>query len=167
MSGNFCRQVVALSKSDGKRHVEIHEDYSLFQSGDDILFGRLVDVPRPLDFDAVVEQSFPSELHKNLVSTPTKLQLILERAVIITESKTERSKTAIVVKQGMARFVSKSDKGEVRDNVQLEDAQPDVSMSIDPRLFRAGYGFFDKMLLTENCLIMTKGGSMYLVSASV
>lgn len=167
LSGNFCRQMLSLAKIEGKKHIEIHDTYSLFQCGDNILFGRLIDVQRPLDFESVIQNTFPKELWKNLVSIPTKMQLILERAVIITESKTERSKTAIVVKDGIARFVSKSnDRGEVRDQVQLEDMQPDVSVSIDPRLFRSGYGFFEKMCLLENCLVMTKGTSLYLVSAS-
>lgn len=166
LSGNFCRQMIALAKLEGKRHIEITSDYSLFQCGDDVLFGRLVDVPRPLDFDSVIEQAYPKALHKQLVTIPSKLELILDRAVIITESKTERSKTEITIKDSIARFLSKSEKGEVRDSTQLEDKQPDVAVSIDPRLFKAGYGFFDKMTMTEHCLIMTKGSSLYLVSAS-
>lgn len=165
LSGNFCRQMLALSKLHDSCHIEIHDDYSLFQCGDNILFGRLVDVQRPLDFDAVIDQSFPPELEKSLVAIPSKLQLILERAVIITESKTERSRTDIAVKDGIAKFFSKSEKGEVRDSVQLPD-HPDVEVSIDPRLFKNGWGFFDQILLTDKCLIMTKGTSLYLVSAS-
>jgi hypothetical protein len=92
---------------------------------------------------------------------------MLERAVIITESKTERSKTAITVKDGIARFFSQSEKGEVRDQIQLESTQPNVEICVDPRLFKVGYGFYDKFLLTEHCLIMSKGTSLYLVSASV
>jgi DNA polymerase III sliding clamp (beta) subunit (PCNA family) len=167
LSGNFCRQMLLIAKTGGSSHVEIHSDYSLFVCNNTILFGRLIDVQRPLDFDAVIESSFPQELHKNLVSIPTKLQLMLERAIIITESKTERSKTAISIKDGIARFVSQSpEKGEVKDSVQLEAQHPDVSVTIDPRLFKAGYGWADKMLLTDQCLIMSKGDSLYLVSAS-
>lgn len=166
LSGNFCRQMLALAKLDGTRSIEIHDDYSLFTVADNVLFGRLVDVPRPLDFDSVIDQTFPKEVRKNLVSIPSKLELILDRAVIITESKTERSKTEITIKDGIARFLSKSEKGEVRDSTQLEEAQPDVSVNIDPRLFKAGYGYFDKFTMTEQCLIMTKGSSLYLVSAS-
>jgi DNA polymerase III sliding clamp (beta) subunit (PCNA family) len=167
LSGNFCRQMLSIAKTGGSSHVEIHSDYSLFVCNNTILFGRLIDVQRPLDFDAVIESSFPQELHKNLVSIPTKLQLMLERAIIITESKTERSKTAISIKDGIARFVSQSpEKGEVKDSVQLEAQHPDVDVTIDPRLFKVGYGWADKMLLTDQCLIMTKGGSIYLVSAS-
>lgn len=167
LSGNFCRQMLALSKIEGRKHIEIYDDYALFMAADDnILFGRLIDVQRPLDFDSVLEQSFPPEVKANLVSIPTKLQLMLERAVIITESKTERSKTAITVKQGIARFFSQSEKGQVADSVQLEEQQPDVSVNIDPRLFKAGYGYFSHMVLTDQCLIMSKGSSLYLVSAS-
>ena len=167
LSGNFCRQMISLAKAGDHMHVEIHEDHSLFSCNDNILFGRLVDVQRPLEFSSVIESSFPKESEKLLVSVPSKLQLILERAIVITDSKTERPKTEITIKAGIARFFSQSaEKGEVRDSMQLEEQHPDVHVSIDPRLFRAGYGGFDKMLLTENCLIMAKGSSLYLVSAS-
>lgn len=166
ISGNFCRQMLALAKLDGKKHLEINDDYSLFHSGDSVLFGRLIDVPRPLDFESVIEGSFPQKEHKNLVSVPSKLQLILDRAVIITDSKTESPKTLISVKDGIAKFFSRSEKGEVNDHMQLEEHHPDVELSIDPRLFKAGYGTFDKMLLAETCLVMAKGSSLYLVSAS-
>jgi DNA polymerase III sliding clamp (beta) subunit (PCNA family) len=166
LSGNFCRQMLALAKLGDKSHVEFHSNYSLFQCGDNVLFGRLVDVQRPLDFQSVIESSYPKSLHNKSVAVPSKLQLMLERAVIITESKTERSKTAITVKDGIARFHSASEKGEVRDSVQLEEMQPDVSVTIDPRLFKVGYGAYAKMLLTEQCLIMVNGNSsLYLVSA--
>jgi DNA polymerase III sliding clamp (beta) subunit (PCNA family) len=166
LSGNFCRQMLSIAKTGGSSHVEIHSDYSLFQAGETILFGRLVDVQRPLDFDSVIESSFPADAEKDLVSIPTKLQLILDRAIIITESKTERSKTAISVKGGIAKFYSKSENGEVRDSCQVEEHHPEVEVSIDPRLFKIGYGRYSKMLITQNCLIMANGKNLYLVSAS-
>lgn len=166
ISGNFCRQMLALSKLDGAKHIEVHDDYSLFQCGDNLLFGRLVDVARPLDFDSVIAESFPKTVHKSLAAIPSKLELILDRAVIITESKQERPKTMISVQGGIAKFFSQSENGEVRDSMQVEEQHPDVEITIDPRLFRNGYGGFDKFLLTENCLIMAKGSSLYLVSAA-
>lgn len=166
ISGDFCRQLVSLAKLDGPKHLEINEDYALFQSGDTILFGGFIDVRQPLDFDSVIEKSFPKTAQKKVVSIPSKLELILDRAIIITESKTERPKTDITVADGVAKFFSQSEKGEVRDSVQLEAQHPDMTVSVDPRLFRNGYGFFTHMLLTEECLVMSKGSFLYLVSAS-
>lgn len=167
ISGPFCRAMLSLAKLDGSKHLEIHKDYSLFECGDNILFGRLVDVQRPLDFDAVIEQSFPQSAEKNLVSIPTKLELILDRAIVITESKQDRPKTSIEIKDGIAKFFSQSiDRGEVRDSMQVEAHHPEVSVSVDPRLFKNGYGAFDRFLLTERCLVMAKGSNLYLVSAS-
>ena len=168
LSGSFCRQMLALAKTSEKLHLEIAENYSLFEAGDTTLFGKLVNVQRPLDFGAVIDQSFPVEMEEFLVSVPTKLELILDRAIVITDSKSEKPKTQIVVKDGIAKFYSQSDRGEVRDSVQLEEnVHPDVSVYIDPRLFKRGYGSFDRMLLTDKALIMTKENGMYLVSASV
>lgn len=167
ISGEFCRQMLNLAKLDGTKHLEIHDTYSLFKCGENVLFGRLVDVQRPLDFDAVIDSSFPASAEKQLVSIPSKLELILDRAIVITDSKQDRPKTDITIKDGIAKFFSQSvDRGEVHDQVQLEVHHPDVSVSIDPRLFKAGWGAYDKMVLTKNCLVMSKGASLYLVSAS-
>jgi DNA polymerase III sliding clamp (beta) subunit (PCNA family) len=161
LSGNFCRQMLSIAKLEGKKYIELADDYSMFVCGDTSLFGRLVDVSKPLGFEDVIQSSFPKEGRNNLVSIPTKLELMLDRACVIGD------KTSIVVEGGIAKFLSKSDKGEVRDSVQLESNHPDVSININPRLFRNGYGNFDKMLLTETCLVMSKGTNLYLVSASV
>lgn len=166
LPGSFCRQMLSLAKLEGNKHIEVHDDYALFESGDSLLFGRLVDVARPLDFAGVIQQSFPKEAAAGLVLVPSKLELILDRAVIITESKQERPKTEIKIKDGKAHFFSRSENGEVNDSTMLEANHPAVEVSIDPRLFKAGYGAYDKMLLTKQCLIMSKGQNLYLVSAA-
>lgn len=167
ISGAFCRQMLSLSKGTGTKHFEINEEgYSLFQCGDNKLFGRLVDVQRPLDFDGVISSQFPKAAQKGLVPVPSKLELILDRAIIITESKADRPRTEITLNEGIAKFFSQSEKGEVRDSMQVGENHPDVSLAIDPRLFKNGYGYFTDFLLTENCLIMSKGSSLYLVSAA-
>lgn len=166
ISGNFCRALISMAKQEGAKYLEIGKDYSLFQTASDSLFGRLVDVQRPLDFEGAINASFPAEAEKNLVSIPSKLELILDRAIVITDSKQDRPRTEITVEGGIAKFFSKSeDRGEVRDSVQVPD-HPEVIVAIDPRLFKAGWGAFDKFTLTEKCLVMSKGSNLYLVSAS-
>lgn len=167
ISGEFCRQMLNLAKADGTKHLELNDSYSLFKCGNNVLFGKLVDVQRPLDFDAVIDSSFPPAAEKNLVQIPSKLELILDRAIVITDSKQDRSKTDITVKDSIAKFFSQSvDRGEVYDQMQVEQNHPDISISIDPRLFKAGLGAYDKFTLTKTCLVMSKGSSLYLVSAS-
>ena len=166
LAGNFCRQMVVLAALSKMNSLEIHDDYSLFKSGDNLLFGRLVDVKKPLDFAASIDTHFPIEAEKNLVSIPSKLQLILERAIIITDSKTERSRTTISIKDNKASFYSKSEKGEVRDSMLLETGHPDSEIVIEPKLLKSGYGYFERMLITEMCAVMVKDNTLYLISAS-
>jgi DNA polymerase III sliding clamp (beta) subunit (PCNA family) len=164
LSPSFCKQMLSISKLEGEKHLEIHGDYSLFQCGDVVLFGRLVEVQKPLDFDGVIDSVFPKEMEKDLVSIPSKLELILDRSIVVADKKAVME---IQVENGKASFFSKSDKGEVRDNLTMEEHHPDVSVNIDPRLFRHGYGFHTKMLLTEKGLVMVdKDHNLYLVSAS-
>jgi DNA polymerase III sliding clamp (beta) subunit (PCNA family) len=166
LSGSFCRQMLSLAKKGGKKHLEIREDYSLFECGDIILFGKLVQVQKPLDFAGAVDNAFPVEMEEHLVSIPSKLELILDRAIVIGDPK--KPKTQVTIKNNIVQFYTQSERGEVRDSMQLEEhVHPDVTVYIDPRLWKVGYGKFDSMLLTEKCLVMSSPDSLYLVSASV
>jgi hypothetical protein len=41
-----------------------------------------------------------------------------------------------------------------------------VSVKIEPQLLRAGYEFFDYMVVAKTCVIMSRDSMLYLVSAT-
>lgn len=167
LSTVFCQQMLRLAKDHSKAlQLEVQDDFSLLTYGTTALFGRLIESEKPLNFEDIMKRHFTEADKKQLISIPTKLKLILDRAVIITDAKVDQTKTVVTVRDGRMRFSSKSDRGEVFDSMQIEDQQPEVSIKVDPRLLKNGYGFFDHMLVTETCVVMVKEDMTYLVAVS-
>ena len=97
---------------------------------------------------------------------PEKLAMMLARAMIITDSPTEQTRTLVTVKGGEMTLLSKSGKGEVKDKVVVE-GHPDVAVKLEPKLLSLGLEDFDKFLITDRCAIMSKGSTkLYLVAAT-
>jgi hypothetical protein len=85
--------------------------------------------------------------------------------MVMTDSATEQTRTAITVKDGKMKFFSKSGRGEVSDSMQV-DGHPEVAIKVEPKLLKNGYGDFDHFLITDQCAIMAKGNNLYLVAAT-
>lgn len=166
LSAPFCERMLQLAKNEKKLQLEVHDDHSLLVCGDALLFGRLIESAQPLDFIGVLDTHFPMKHRKQFVDIPTKLQLILERAIVIGESKTDRTRTQITVRDGKMRFFTASERGEVSDTMLVGEAQPQVDMRVEARHLKSGYGDFDRMVVTDKCAVMMKDNKMYLVSAS-
>jgi hypothetical protein len=167
LSADFCKQMVAIAKSEKNVKVEIHDDYSLLTTPKGIsLFGRLIEIDKPLDFAGIMENNIPDDAKKIAVDIPSKLRLMIERAIIITNSTSERSQTAITITDGKMRFLSKSSRGEVIDTVMVGDGQPDVSLDLDCKHLKPVFDAYDKMLVTDRCFIMLKGQSIYMVAGT-
>jgi DNA polymerase III sliding clamp (beta) subunit (PCNA family) len=161
----FCVQLLKLADPEAPIQLEIEDDHVLYMAKNGVmLFGRLIETDRPLDFVEMVDHHYPAGTEEQLVSIPTKLKLILDRAVIITESNIEQPKTVVTVKEGKMRFVSKTEgRGEVYDVMQTPE-HPEVSVTIDPKLLKRVYGQFTYMLVTEQAVVMAKDSKLYFVS---
>lgn len=164
LSSQFVKQVLALGPSAKNIHLEINDDYALFEVPGVRVFGRLIVSTSPIDFDDIVKRHFPAEARKQLVQIPSKLKLMLDRAVIITDSMTDQAATTVTCDGEVMKFVSRTGRGEVVETVQLP-GHPSVKVRLEPKLLRVGYGKFDDMIVTERCAVMVRGDSFYMVSA--
>ena len=163
----FCEQVVKLAGKNCK--LEVHNDYALLSTPKGVCcFGRFLNSHKPIDFQEVVDSSLKG-VAKQLRPIPSKLRLMVERAMIITQ--TEKVLTTITVKDGIMHFESKG-LGEVIDSVQVD--QDDAELALDPKYLKVGLSsFYDadetnngQMLMTDDCFIMTKGSDKYLMAGS-
>src|SRR5205807_1397130 len=60
LSAQFCKQMVELAKDHSDLKLEIHEDNtSLLTAGKITLFGRTIDVDKPIDFKALLNTNIP------------------------------------------------------------------------------------------------------------
>ena len=164
----FCEQVVKLVK-DSKDKLEIRDDHALLSVGNVRCFGRFLNSPKPVDFQSVVDTNLKG-VAKRLCPIPSKLRLVVERAIIVTQA--EKVLTNITVKDGIMRFESKSGRGEVIDSVQVD--QDDAELALDPKHLKVGMAsFYDadeakcgQMLMTDQCFIMARGSDYYLMAGS-
>lgn len=165
LSGPFCEQLVRLARGDKKAVLTIAEDHALLRAGDGTrLFGKLVEVERPLDFAGLVSEMVPEDAEMSPI--PTGVPRVLDRALVVADPAGERAYTQISVKDGRATFTTKSRRGEVRDGVTLGDKQPDATGSFDPHWLKVGCAAFSQMLVTERCVVMRGERSLYLVAGA-
>ena len=163
----FCEQVVKLAGKNCK--LEVHDDYALLSTPKGVCcFGRFLNSHKPIDFQEVVDSNLKGVV-KQLRPIPSKLRLMVERAIIITQ--TEKVLTTITVKDGIMRFESKGT-GDVIDSVQVD--QDDAELALDPKYLKVGMAsFYDAdetknglMLMTDRCFIMNRNADFYLMAGS-
>ncbi len=68
----------------------------------------------------------------------------------------DKTRTEISIQSNKIRFVSRSERGEVTDSMLVPEGKKhaDVSLHIDPKAFKDGYGAFVRMAFTDSAAIM-------------
>ncbi len=166
LSTDFCKQAVKIAKA-GQTNIEINDEYSLLTSGKTTLFGKLIEIDRPIEFHKIINHNVPSDIKKTAVMIPSRLKMMIERAIIISDSPSEKNHTIITIRDGRLSMDSKSQtRGEMTDSVLLKEPHPDATLKIDCRNIKAGLDTYDKMFLTDKCMILTNArGAIYMVAA--
>jgi DNA polymerase III sliding clamp (beta) subunit (PCNA family) len=167
----FCEQLVKLSKDYKDCQLELRDDHALLSAKAVSCFGRFLNSAKPINFAAVVEVNLKG-VGNQLRPIPSKLRLMVERAMIITQASAGQALTEIRVKDGIMHFMSKSQRGEVVDSVQVD--QDDADLALDPKYLKVGLtSFYDpdeaksgQMLMTDQCFIMSRGADRYLMAGS-
>lgn len=162
----FVQQFVQMVKGGEETLLVIRRDHAMFKVGETQVFGRLIETNNPLDFPRLLKSHLPKDHEKLLSDIPAKMKLILDRAVIIADSKIDQQKTVITAQEGEITFTSKSERGEVRDTMKASTQQTDVEIMVEPKLIRTGCDGFDKYLITKGCVAMTRGNAIYMVATN-
>jgi DNA polymerase III sliding clamp (beta) subunit (PCNA family) len=169
LSKPFCEQLLVLKNRENVG-LEVYDDRVLMTSDDVQLFGRLVYVEKPLDYQKVLKRGMPDDwkdqlfdMSKDKTFNREDFVSIIERACIITESKITPTSTTFQVKDGILHLSSQSDRGEIYDDIDM-DGHPNVNVRCDPKLIKAGLPDFDEILITSKCLIMARKDMVYLIA---
>lgn len=161
----FCSQAIRLLKTKpAKVRVGVFDDHAMLVSGDTVLFGRLIDSSRNVNFPGVFERHFPSGNEKRLIDMPKGFANVLDRAIIIADAGGKPRTMFRVAGKNLDVF-SKTDRGEVRDKLASIE-QADVEITTNPKNIRSGVGTFKSILLTDRCIVMAnaKEKQFYLIS---
>jgi DNA polymerase III sliding clamp (beta) subunit (PCNA family) len=165
LSAHFCREALSLIETKKAPHIEVHDKYALFFAADGTsLFGKLIKSEKPLDFANSLEHHYPKGSREKLVTMPTKLELVVDRACVVLNTGMGRVHTDIVVRGGKATFSTKSKSIEMDDMLAPLD-QADVKLRVNPKLLKNGMGSFDKMLILPRCFVMASNELLYVISA--
>lgn len=175
----FCTHLKTVCAGADNLTIEVHRDHVLATVMDKAIgkitiFSRVIESERPFDFKAEFEDSYPAKAKSQAVPIPSKMKLILERACIISDSKTGRTKTSIRAGEGKLSFISKSDRGEVIDSTQVAEGHPDCKISVEARhlrsVFEAYYSSVEEdngtVLLTPTCIVLNNGPMVYMLAKS-
>lgn len=169
LSEQFCGELIRLSKAMPlkKCALEIHNDYALFTTPDAILFGKLL-VPgdSPIPWFEICAAAFSAKQRKSLVEVPSKLELMVKRAILVTDSRANPTFTLVKILDGKLRFFSHSNRGEVDDSLTLPSDKilPITEAEVNPKHLDTGLKHYDHMFIHDKCFVMANESTDYLVS---
>jgi len=164
LSGDFCRQMLRVAARGKAWEVSVNKEYALMHSGEVWLYGSLVHSDNPMNFAGIMQQHVNEAVGKSLVQIPTKLELMLDRAIIIEGGNPDNS-THAWVQDGRLRLTSNGLGGHVSDSTQIDERHKDTpKVRVSPKHLKQGYGRFEKIAMTERCIIMSKKGTTYLIA---
>jgi len=169
LTAEFCTQMLRLEKDAKKTLLALRDDHAIFVADDVTLFGRLIETSRPKNYEDTFSAHVGPDEMAALYDIPTKIDDMIERAIIMTAARHDTHLTRITVKEhsgqfNMLQFYSASGHGDVTDKSQVPNTQGVIECQLDPKLLRKGYPRMDKMLITERCIIMNKGNLFYMIS---
>lgn len=166
VKSEFCEQLVRLAAGDKKAELVIADDHALLRTAAGVrVFGKLVDVSKPLDFEAQFAEIVPADLDAISADVPAALKFALERALVIADPSGERVYSQLSVKDGVLTLKTKSGRGEIVDRLKLP-RHPDVAVSVDAQWLKVGCAEFDRILATEGAVIFGRGRNLYLVATT-
>jgi DNA polymerase III sliding clamp (beta) subunit (PCNA family) len=187
LSGPFCKQVIELSEKAKNLDFFIDSTHSMLRADDTILFGKLVETNsnvEELDFKTILKHHLPDDYRRDLwdmhqwmdkkgdYQNSTSLSKIIERAYIISNATINKTRTKVTLNgDDKLQFYSKSDRGEALDDLDLSKRggkQGEVEIHLDPGLIRLGMDYYQKILFTDACAILTDESNkhLYLVGAT-
>lgn len=147
----FCRQLIAICKTKGTMIVE--DDCAMAELEDGVkLYGRLVDVPRPLDFFEQIDDTVPNP--DRLVEIPNRFKMAVERVSVVIEHIPGEPCELAIDDEGVLRLYAKADRGEIRDAIRLKGEHEEATAWFDPALIKRGVDKRTEMFISRDALVM-------------
>lgn len=158
----FCKNFVDLY--DGGRLVyALDKDSLTFAWGSIVMRCAFIEVDKPLPFKDVYARNTKDA--GIFVPVPSRLERVLGRACVVASGDDRAIRTKITVTNTMAKFVTQSKVGEVKDSLALAAGHADAEIEVDPKAFRLGCGDFNEMVITNDAVCMRNDYASYLIAA--
>lgn len=164
VSEEFCKQFKALC--DGSAQLIIEDDCALAQFENGIkLYGRLVDVPSPRNFEDKIDGLIPEP--DKLISIPARLKLAIDRATVVLDNLPGATTELSIDRDKVLRLYAKPNSHtELRDAIRLNEDHEEITSYFDPALIKRALDKRSQMCVTKDALILRGPDNYYhLVSA--
>jgi DNA polymerase III sliding clamp (beta) subunit (PCNA family) len=168
LSQHFCEELVKLDVDNIEIRSEQRGSYIIAHCGDVILFGKFINVQKPLDFRSIFDKHASAKVLKATYEIPSRLKGILTRACILADQPDVQTATSIAVKNGKVKFTTfgKIESARLDDEMPTPEGQSELTFSMKAKHVKAGIDDFSKMIITKDCLILHDKNRTYLVSSS-
>ncbi len=162
LHGDFCRQLVRLYGELGDQtnvSFGVVDRYTLFQAGDTLLYGPLLEQRNPIDFENVVRQYLPTTA--GAADIPERLANAAEVAHLLTRK--NRLSSQLTVRSDQLHLHAFDD-GESIERVMPFDGHADIAVRVEAAALQRARQF-DKMLVSDNAIAMIdKRDWLYLIA---
>lgn len=162
MPTEFCRQLVALSRGLNQHaDVTVHEAAVMAQFDGALLFGKLIQSEKPLDFAGVFEKMVGKKADGAVL--PPAWDSTFTRACAVVNP--QHPVTSVSVEEGVMLVESKSALGEVKDELEFEHDDIEAKeFLVDPAHVLRASKVCSHVAFRPQCVVMRKGMFAHMIS---
>lgn len=152
----FCAAVTRLwgSLEMTKGTIHFNKDWVYADLGDWAVYGRLLEITEPIDFDGLIKKTVKKTVP--VQGVPLGLDEALARARVLSD--VENNKTLVSVAKGKLILTTETHNGHIRDELPFK-GHADVDASVHAAYLAKAIKFCDKMAIYEACTVMEKEGA--------
>lgn len=161
----FCQQLLKLCKA-GTGRMLIDKDSVLVQNPNGtMLFSRLIETARPLEFHKTVDAVMSSLETRGLVPLPKRFKLAIERVAVVLESHLGEP-AKFQISNNILQLQASTNLGNIKDSMRLDEDHSNVELHVDPTLVKRALGDCSNFYLIPSCVILSDENFIHLISAS-
>lgn len=160
----FCEAVSKLWSSLGmaKGMLQFSKDWVYANFEDWAVYGRVLEVKDPIDFDALIKRTVKTKTPTQAV--PEGLDEALSRARVLADP--ESQKTRITISKGKMRLLTETQMGEVADELPFK-GHPDIVANVNAAYIHKALQRCDQLAIHDNCTVLEKGDDVLLLVSNM
>lgn len=152
MPRDFCESVLKVIEgmAPGKTNLFINDEWIMAKLGDYCVYGRLMEIDDPLDYDDLIEKTLKGT-KPTYIKVPAGLEAALTRAQVITKLETVQTLISIDSSKPRMTLLTENKIGTVRDAFKFPD-HPDAEASVSAELSARAIKLCPEMSVHANCV---------------
>ena len=143
----FCEAVLSIVEETKEliSSFKLSKDWAKATIGDFNIWGRLIEVDSPLDYEDQIQKTLNG--NHEFSAVPKALSAALDRARVLADA--ESAKTTFTVEGGRLKLLTETHMGVVRDSMDFKHA--DVVANTSAALVQRSIKLCDQISILENC----------------